>query len=103
LPLPANSLKAHKLSIIVQLLMGEIPERSAFKQPMLQKSLVPYFHITRGFFTILGMVWHANNFAPAVRVGDLAKFQEALAKYKDVFLADKTYTLILRYIAQMCI
>ncbi|KAJ3283461.1 26S proteasome non-ATPase regulatory subunit [Borealophlyctis nickersoniae] len=69
----------NKLAIIVQLLMGEIPERSVFRQPMLRKSLVPYLQITQ-----------------AVRVGDLAKFQETLANHGAVFKADKTYTLILR-------
>ncbi|KAJ3057586.1 26S proteasome non-ATPase regulatory subunit, partial [Quaeritorhiza haematococci] len=37
----------HKLAIIVQLLMGEIPERGIFRQPMLRKSLVPYLGITK--------------------------------------------------------
>lgn len=69
----------HKLSIIVQLLMGEIPERSLFRQPQLQDSLLPYRHLTQ-----------------AVRIGDLTKFQETLAKYVTKFRADKTYTLILR-------
>ncbi|KAJ3413077.1 26S proteasome non-ATPase regulatory subunit [Chytridiales sp. JEL 0842] len=69
----------YKLAIIVQLLTGEIPERSVFRQATLRKSLVPYFHITQ-----------------AVRVGDLTKFQDTLAKYIGTFRADKTYTLILR-------
>jgi len=70
---------ANKLSIIVQILMGEIPAKSVFKQPELKKSLEPYFHITH-----------------AVRVGDLTKFKETLNKYTPVFRADNTYTLILR-------
>ncbi|CAG8737617.1 11288_t:CDS:10, partial [Dentiscutata erythropus] len=68
----------YKLSIIVQLLMGEIPERSIFRQPVLKKPLVPYLHIVQ-----------------AVRIGDLSKFQETLAKYGEVFRADKTFTLII--------
>jgi 26S proteasome regulatory subunit N3 len=59
--------------------MGEIPERSIFRQPMLRKALIPYFHLTQ-----------------AVRVGDLAKFQETLGKHMDKFHADNTSTLILR-------
>ncbi|KAJ3261730.1 26S proteasome non-ATPase regulatory subunit [Boothiomyces macroporosus] len=70
---------ANKLSIIVQLLMGEIPERSLFRQESLRKALVPYLQITQ-----------------AVREGDLGKFQDALAKHSDVFHADKNMTLILR-------
>lgn len=38
----------YKLSIIVQLLMGEIPDRSIFRLPVLRKSLVPYLHICQG-------------------------------------------------------
>ncbi|CAO3678381.1 unnamed protein product [Umbelopsis vinacea] len=70
---------AYKFFIIVQLLMGEIPERSIFRQPVLRKALVPYLHITQ-----------------AVRIGDLNQFQEGLAKYGANFKRDKTYTLILR-------
>ncbi|KAJ3045396.1 26S proteasome non-ATPase regulatory subunit [Rhizophlyctis rosea] len=69
----------NKLAIIVQLLTGEFPERSVFRNPTLRKSLIPYLQITQ-----------------AVRVGDLAKFQETLASHGAVFKADKTYTLILR-------
>ncbi|KAI8811955.1 PCI domain-containing protein [Cladochytrium replicatum] len=69
----------NKLAIIVQLLMGEIPERSVFWQVTLRKSLVPYLHLTQ-----------------AVKIGDLAKFQEVLATYVDTFRADKTHSLILR-------
>ena len=71
--------QAYKFFIIVQLLMGEIPERSIFRQPVLRKALVPYLHITQ-----------------AVRIGDLNQFQEGLAKYGANFKRDKTYTLILR-------
>ncbi|KAF9994303.1 26S proteasome non-ATPase regulatory subunit [Entomortierella chlamydospora] len=71
--------EANKLLIIVQLLMGEIPERSLFRQPVLRKALIPYFQITQ-----------------AVRVGDLNKFQETLATHAATFNADKNYTLILR-------
>ncbi|KAJ3072576.1 26S proteasome non-ATPase regulatory subunit [Podochytrium sp. JEL0797] len=69
----------HKLAIIVQLLVGEIPERRIFREPFLMKALVPYLSITQ-----------------AVRIGDLSKFQETLAKHTATFRADKTYTLILR-------
>ena len=37
-----------KLSIIVQLLMGEIPERKIFRQPELKKALLPYLSIVQG-------------------------------------------------------
>ncbi|SAM07506.1 hypothetical protein [Absidia glauca] len=82
---PQNNITAgfqqtvHKFFLVVQLLMGEIPERSLFRQPILKKALVPYLIITQ-----------------AVRIGDLNKFQEGLAEYGNVFKKDKTYTLILR-------
>eukprot|EP00842_Homolaphlyctis_polyrhiza_P005573 jgi/Hompol1/6016/HPOL_000886-RA len=69
----------NKLSIIVQLLMGEIPERSVFREANLRKALIPYLHITQ-----------------AVRIGDLSKFQETLATYNQTFRTDKNLTLILR-------
>lgn len=59
--------------------MGEIPERSIFRQPLLNKVLIPYFKITQ-----------------AVREGDLGKFQETLAANTAVFREDRTYTLIVR-------
>lgn len=46
---------------------------------MLRKALVPYLKITS-----------------AVRVGDLALFQETISSHAKVFQADKTWTLILR-------
>lgn len=36
----------HKLSIIVQLLMGEVPERNVFNQDELRTALVPYLQLT---------------------------------------------------------
>lgn len=39
---------AHKLSIVVELLMGEIPERRTFREPVLKKALVPYLEIVQG-------------------------------------------------------
>ncbi len=82
---PQNAMAAgfqqaiHKMSIIVTLLTGDIPDRAIFRQSYLQKSLEPYLHLTH-----------------AVRVGDLSKFGEVLNMYGKVFRADHTYTLILR-------
>jgi len=82
---PQNAMAAgfqqaiHKMSIIVTLLTGDIPDRAIFSQPYLQKSLEPYLHLTQ-----------------AVRVGDLSIFGEVLNTYGKVFRADHTYTLILR-------
>ncbi len=68
-----------KLMIIVQLLLGDIPERSVFNQRGLQVSLVPYLQLTQ-----------------AVRLGSLEEFNRVILSHREVFQADKTYTLILR-------
>ena len=69
-----------KLLCIVQLLTGEIPEISVFRQKGLAAALEPYFKLTR-----------------AVRVGDLVAFQDAVKTYREVFIADKNLTLIHRF------
>ncbi|KAK7092644.1 26S proteasome non-ATPase regulatory subunit 3-like [Littorina saxatilis] len=68
-----------KLAIVVELLLGDIPERSVFRQNTMRKPLAPYFQLTQ-----------------AVRQGDLRKFNEALAKFGPKFQTDHTYTLIIR-------
>merc|ERR1711920_674119 len=75
-------LAAHKLAIIVELLMGGIPERSIFMQKELKEQLRPYYAITQ-----------------AVRSGDLNAFKEQTQQHQAPFKKDKTLTLInrLRY------
>jgi len=70
---------ATKLLTVVDLLMGDIPERARFIQKNLEKSLIPYFHLTQ-----------------AVRTGNLTEFNKVLENYGASFKNDKTYTLILR-------
>jgi len=70
---------ATKLLTVVDLLMGDIPERARFLQKNLEKSLQPYFHLTQ-----------------SVRTGNLAEFNKVLEKYGANFKNDRTYTLILR-------
>jgi len=69
----------HKYFIVVELLMGDIPDRSLFRDPVLRKSLVPYLRIVQ-----------------AVRTGDLSQFQSALVMHNAQFTQDSTYKLILR-------
>eukprot|EP00435_Cladocopium_sp_Y103_P010979 s4390_g2.t2 len=75
-------LAASKLAIVVELLMGGIPERSFFMQKELKEQLRPYYAITQ-----------------AVRSGDLHAFKECTKTYEALFKKDKTLTLInrLRY------
>lgn len=70
---------AYKFLIVVELLMGDIPERSMFRMDVLKKALAPYLEIVQ-----------------AVRIGDLQHFQKCLTKYTPLFQRDATYTLILR-------
>lgn len=45
--------QVYKLFIVVELLMGDIPERSVFRQPVLKKALVPYLQIVQGKYILL--------------------------------------------------
>lgn len=68
-----------KLSVTVELLLGDIPDRQIFRQAMLRKALAPYFQLTQ-----------------AVRLGDLHRFNEVLENFKAQFKEDHTTTLIHR-------
>lgn len=68
-----------KLVIVVELLLGDIPERQIFRQAALRRSLVPYFQLTQ-----------------AVRLGNLKRFGEVLQNYGEKFRQDHTFTLIIR-------
>ena len=39
---------AHKFAVVVQLLLGEIPDRATFREPVLKKPLMPYLQLTQG-------------------------------------------------------
>lgn len=69
----------HKLATIVELLMGEIPDRGLFREPTLRRSLAPYFQLTQ-----------------AVRSGDLGRFGVVIENYGPKFQTDHTFTLIIR-------
>ncbi|KAI9837810.1 MAG: hypothetical protein M1819_006744 [Sarea resinae] len=70
---------SNKLLIIVELLMGDIPDRALFRQPSLEHALQPYFLLVQ-----------------AVRVGDLEGFLNTVQAHSTTFKKDGTYTLILR-------
>jgi len=59
--------------------MGEIPERSVFRQVGLKQALAPYYKLTQ-----------------AVRIGDLDAFKDVFNTFSAVFRTDKTFTLIQR-------
>ncbi|KAF5389655.1 hypothetical protein D9757_004113 [Collybiopsis confluens] len=69
----------YKLFIVVELLMGDIPDRSIFRHAVLEKPLKGYFEIVK-----------------AVRTGSLSQFQQTVLKHAALFQADKTHTLITR-------
>lgn len=68
-----------KLIIVVELLLGDIPERQIFRQTSLRRSLAPYFQLTQ-----------------AVRLGNLERFNEVLENFGDKFRQDHSFTLIMR-------
>ncbi|VDP75986.1 unnamed protein product [Echinostoma caproni] len=69
----------HKLNTVVELLLGDQPDRSIFRQANFKVALQPYFQLTQ-----------------AIHTGDLGRFNEVLRVHGAQFSADKTYTLILR-------
>ncbi|GAB1317522.1 26S proteasome non-ATPase regulatory subunit [Madurella fahalii] len=70
---------ATKLLLVVELLMGDIPDRATFRQPNMEAPLHPYFLLVQ-----------------AVRVGNLTDFETIISDHADTFRRDGTYTLILR-------
>lgn len=70
---------AQKLLIIVELLMGEIPNRQIFNQKDFQKYLFPYFQIVQ-----------------TVKQGDMERFNSLVARYQKMFQADKVLSLVHR-------
>ena len=70
---------ATKLLLVVELLMGDIPDRATFRLASLERALQPYLLLVQ-----------------AVRVGLLDEFEEALTQHSETFRRDGTYTLILR-------
>ncbi|KAI9682763.1 MAG: 26S proteasome non-ATPase regulatory subunit [Trizodia sp. TS-e1964] len=70
---------SHKLLVVVELLMGDIPDRSIFRQPSLERALEPYFQLVQ-----------------VVRVGDLDAFQKTVQANNATFRRDGTHSLILR-------
>ncbi|KAL2404844.1 putative 26S proteasome regulatory subunit rpn3 [Exophiala dermatitidis] len=68
-----------KLLIVVELLMGDIPDRAIFRQPSLEKALQPYLQLVQ-----------------AVSSGDVTGFQNLVQRYNATFRKDDTYTLVLR-------
>jgi 26S proteasome regulatory subunit N3 len=70
---------ANKFAVVVQLLLGQIPDRATFRDPILRRPLAPYFKLTQ-----------------AVRNGDLDLFSRTLEGYWRQFQTEKTYSLIVR-------
>ncbi|CAF0724321.1 unnamed protein product [Brachionus calyciflorus] len=68
-----------KFAIVVELLLGEIPDKAVFRNPQLKKALQPYFQLTQ-----------------AVRAGNLARFNQVLEKFGEKFMKEDTWTLIIR-------
>lgn len=72
-------LTANKLNIIIQLLMGDIPDRRLFNQKDIRQSLLPYSEIVQ-----------------AVRSGDLALFKTVSEQHESRFRKDRNIILVQR-------
>jgi 26S proteasome regulatory subunit N3 len=74
-------LVAQKLAIIVEMLMGDIPDRTVFndEDEGLKRGLAPYLALAR-----------------AVRSGDAQRFRELVGQWEGQFRADDTLSLIHR-------
>ncbi|CRG95091.1 26S proteasome regulatory subunit RPN3, putative [Plasmodium gallinaceum] len=72
-------LAATKMDIVVELLMGDIPDRSLFSNKYMRKKLIPYKHVVL-----------------AVRNGDINKFSKVMGDYNELFIHDGVYLLIKR-------
>ena len=70
---------AQKLLIIVELLMGEIPNRQVFNQKDFAKYLYPYYQIVH-----------------FVKQGDMERFNALVSRYQQMFKADKVLSLVHR-------
>ncbi|KAI1323359.1 putative proteasome regulatory particle subunit [Xylariaceae sp. FL0255] len=70
---------ATKLLLVVELLMGDIPERATFRASNMEQALHPYFLLVQ-----------------TVRVGNIEDFETTIADHADTFRRDGTYSLILR-------
>ena len=70
---------ASKLLVVVELLMGDIPDRAIFRQPSLEHAMAPYLNLVQ-----------------AVRVGKIEGFLNVVQTHSALFRRDATYTLVLR-------
>ena len=72
-------LAVHRLGTIVQLLLGEIPDRAIFRAPASRKPMRAYLKLVQ-----------------AVRLGDLGAFRSAMHDHRDTFESDGNYSLVVR-------
>ncbi|KAL8713974.1 MAG: hypothetical protein Q9220_002120 [cf. Caloplaca sp. 1 TL-2023] len=70
---------ASKLLVVVELLMGDIPDRAIFRQSSLEHAMQPYLSLVQ-----------------VVRVGKIDGFLSVVQEHNATFRRDGTYTLILR-------
>lgn len=70
---------AQKLAIVVELLMGEIPDRNVFSSAEYSKYLHPYYRLVQ-----------------TVLAGNLEEFRKTVAQYQNYFIKDQLLNLINR-------
>ena len=72
-------LSVYKLSTIVQLLLGEVPDRDIFRAPATRAAMQPYLRLVQ-----------------AVRLGQLQAFRAAMQTHTDAFEEDGNLSLVIR-------
>ena len=65
----------HKLFVVVELLMGDIPDRSTFRHPVLQKALQAYFDIVKGDLIIMMTAWYNSSLTLTYSCPDWISFR----------------------------
>lgn len=87
-----------KLTITVELLLGETPDRNVFRQPIYKRALQAYLQLTQGETQESHFDWTVTirDTISAVRNGDVLQFDAVLERNGKAFQADNTKSLIVR-------
>ena len=72
-------IQCQKVAVVVELLLGEVPNREIFADESIFKNTYPYYRLIQ-----------------AVLEGELAKFNKVVEEYRAVYQQDRLYTIIQR-------
>lgn len=72
-------IQCQKVAIVVELLMGEIPNREIFSDVVIFSNAYPYYRLIQ-----------------VVLEGELQNFNKVVEEFREIYLKDGLYTMILR-------